>query len=77
MGDNVSDALWNGRRFRRFNVIDDFSLQGDKNNEALRIEIDTSLLASRVVRAFEELIEMRGKTKEIRLDNGLDSSEMY
>ena len=56
MGDNVSDAIWNGRRFRMFNVIDDFSRKGDKNREVLRIEIDTSLTASRVVRAFEELI---------------------
>ena len=62
--DFMSDALWNGRRFRTFNVIDDF------NREALRIEIDTSLPASRVVRAFEELVEMRGKPQEIRLDNG-------
>lgn len=62
--DFMADALWNGRRFRTFNVIDDF------NREALRIEIDTSLPAARVVRAFEELIELRGKPKEIRLDNG-------
>lgn len=35
----MSDALWSGRRFRIFNVVDDF------NREALRIEINTSLLA--------------------------------
>ena len=35
--DFMSDALWSGRRFRTFNVLDDF------NREALRIEIDTSL----------------------------------
>lgn len=62
--DFMADALWNGRRFRTFNVLDDF------NREALRIEIDTSLPATRVVRAFDELVEVRGKPKVIRLDNG-------
>ena len=62
--DFMSDALWSGRRFRTFNVIDDF------NREALRIEIDTSLPAARVIRALDELIELRGKPKRLRLDNG-------
>lgn len=62
--DFMADALWNGRRFRTFNVLDDF------NREALKIEIDTSLPATRVVRAFDELVEVRGKPKVIRLDNG-------
>jgi putative transposase len=62
--DFMADAPWNGRRFRTFNVLDDY------NREALRIEIDTSLPASRVVRAFNELIEVRGKPATIRLDNG-------
>jgi putative transposase len=62
--DFMADALWNGRRFRTFNVLDDF------NREALRIEIDTSLPARRVVRAFDELVEVRGKPARIRLDNG-------
>jgi putative transposase len=62
--DFMADALWNGRRFRTFNILDDY------NREALRIEIDTSLPASRVVRAFNELIEVRGKPATIRLDNG-------
>lgn len=62
--DFMSDALWSGRRFRTFNVIDDY------NREALRIEVDTSLPAARVVRALNELIELRGKPKRLRLDNG-------
>jgi putative transposase len=62
--DFMSDALWSGRRFRTFNVIDDF------NREALRIEIDTSLNAPRIVRALNELIEIRGKPQKLRLDNG-------
>ena len=60
----MSDALWSGRRFRIFNVIDEF------NRECLRIEIDTSLPAARVVRALEELTEVRGVPQSIRLDNG-------
>lgn len=52
--DFMSDALWSGRRFRTFNVIDEF------NREALRIEVDTSLPAARVVRALNELVEVRG-----------------
>ena len=62
--DFMSDALWSGRRFRTFNVIDEF------NRECLRIEIDTSLPAARVVRALDELIEVRGAPQSIRLDNG-------
>jgi putative transposase len=57
-------ALGSGRRFRTFNVIDDFS------REALRIEIDTSLPSGRVIRALDELVELRGKPKRLRLDNG-------
>lgn len=62
--DFMADALWSGRRFRTFNVIDDF------NRESLRIEIDTSLPAARVIRALDELIEVRGKPGRLRLDNG-------
>ncbi len=62
--DFMADALWSGRRFRTFNVIDDF------NREVLKIEIDTSLPAPRIVRALNELIEIRGKPAAIRLDNG-------
>jgi putative transposase len=50
--DFMSDALWSGRRLRTFNVIDDY------NREVLRIEIDTSLPARRIVRALDELVEM-------------------
>ena len=60
----MSDALWSGRRFRTFNVIDEF------NREGLRIEVDTSLPALRVIRALSELVEVRGAPLTIRLDNG-------
>ena len=62
--DFMADALWSGRRFRTFNVIDEF------NREGLRIEVDTSLPAARVIRALNELVEVRGAPLSIRLDNG-------
>lgn len=62
--DFMSDALWSGRRFRTFNVIDDYK------REALRIEIDTSLPSARVVRALDELVELRGRPRCLRMDNG-------
>jgi len=65
--DFMSDALWSGRRFRTFNVIDEF------NREGLRIEVDTSLPAARVIRALNELVEVRGAPLSIRLDNVLNA----
>ncbi len=62
--DFMADALWSGWRLRTFNVIDEF------NREGLRIEVDTSLPAARVIRALNELVEVRGAPLSIRLDNG-------
>ncbi len=62
--DFMADALWSGRRFRTFNVNDDF------NRESLRIEIDTSLPSQRVIRALDELVQLRGAPRRLRLDNG-------
>jgi len=59
----MADALWSGRRFRTFNVMDDF------NREVLRIEIDTNLPARRIVRALDELVELRGRPAALRVDN--------
>ena len=60
----MSDALYNGVRFRTFNVLDDF------NREALAIEIDTSLPSERLVRVFEQLKRERGLPDILRTDNG-------
>ena len=60
----MSDALWDGRRFRTFNVIDDF------NGEALAVEIDTGISAQRVVRILDRIVVWRGLPKRIRFDNG-------
>ncbi len=62
--DFMSDNLWNGKRYRLLNVIDDY------NRQVLAIEADTSLPALRVVRTLERLKEDRGLPKMIRVDNG-------
>lgn len=62
----MSDAMWNGRRFRTFNLVDDF------NREALKIEIDLSLGSQRVVRMLDQGASWRGFPKRLRFDNGLE-----
>lgn len=62
--DFMSDSLIGGRKFRTFNVIDDY------NREALAIEISPSLPSKRIIRKLEEVIEWRGKPKQLRMDNG-------
>lgn len=62
--DFMSDALWDGRRFRTFNVVDDFS------REALAIEVDTGLTAERVVRVLDQVAALRGLPDKLRFDNG-------
>ncbi|CNL34730.1 IS1400 transposase B [Yersinia aldovae] len=62
--DFMYDQLSDGRSVRLLNVIDDF------NREALAIEVDFSLPASRVVQTLEQLIEWKGKAAAIRCDNG-------
>ena len=59
--DFMSDSLYASRRFRTFNVIDDF------NRELLHVEIDTS---KRLIRVFERLRLERGLPKTLRTDNG-------
>lgn len=62
--DFMSDALWCGRKFRTFNVVDDF------NREILAIEIDLSLPATRVIRTLDRIAAWRGYPEKLRLDNG-------
>jgi len=62
--DFMYDTLYYGRSFRTLNVID------ESNREVLAIEVDLSLPAARVVRVMEQLEEMVGLPKAIRLDNG-------
>jgi putative transposase len=62
--DFMSDSSRNQRRFRTFNVIDDF------NREALGIDIAVSLPAGRITRYLDKLAEYHGYPLKIRVDNG-------
>ena len=62
--DFMSDALMCGRRFRTFNVVDDF------NREVLAIDVDLSLPAQRVIRVLERIVAWRGLPAKLRMDNG-------
>ena len=62
--DFMSDSLWDGRRYRLLNIIDDF------NREVLEIEADTSLPTMRVIQVLNRLMFSRGTPKMIRVDNG-------
>ncbi len=60
----MHDALINGRRFRKFNVVDDF------NREALSIEIDLNTPAQRVIRVLDRIVASCGYPLKMRMDNG-------
>ena len=62
--DFMCDTLWDGRRFRLLNIIDDY------NREVLHIETDLSLPTLRLIRVLEYLKEFRGLPQIIRVDNG-------
>ena len=63
--DFVSDALFNGRRFRALTVVDAFT------RECLAIEVDQGLKADAVVATIERLTYLRGTAPaKIRVDNG-------
>ena len=64
LADFMADALSCGRRFRTFNVVDDF------NREALHIEVDTSISSARLIRIFEQLKREHGLPQVLRTDNG-------
>ena len=62
--DFMQDSLWDGRKFRILNIIDDY------NRELLTVETDTSLPTLRVIRVLERLKQFRGLPQMIRVDNG-------
>ena len=64
--DFMHDQLSDGRKYRLFNVIDDYRREG------LAIEAGFSLPSVRVIRELKQLIEWRGKPTVVRCDNGLE-----
>ena len=71
--DFVADQLVNGRRFRVFNVVDDFS------RECLLQVVDFSISGQRLTRELDRLAEQRGLPASIVMDNGpeLTSKAMF
>ena len=64
--DFQSDALADGRRFRIFAVVDDFT------RECLALIADTSLPSLRVVRELDAIVDVRGRPAMIVSDNGTE-----
>jgi putative transposase len=64
--DFVSDSLESGRKFRVFNVEDQFTRRG------LGVEVDTSLPGKRIVRVLDRLVALWGKPAMIVSDNGTE-----
>ena len=62
--DFISDSSRNQRKFRTFNMIDDF------NREALGIDIAVSLPAGRITCYLDKLAEYPGYPRKIWVDNG-------
>jgi len=62
--DFVHDRLANGRAFRAFTAIDDFS------NECIALEIDFSFSGSRVAQIFDRIAGTRALPATIKADNG-------
>jgi len=62
--DFMSDSLVTGRRFRVFNIIDDY------NRQALCTSPGFSMPSIRVVGYLKQAMEVYGKPLELRVDNG-------
>jgi putative transposase len=62
--DFVSDALFNGKRFRALTIVDTYT------RECLAIEVDQGIRGEQVVSVLEGLKAFRGVPKTIRVDNG-------
>jgi putative transposase len=68
--DFLSDAFADGRRFRIFAVVDDFT------RECLALVADTSLPGLRVVRELEAIVAVRGRPDMCVSDNGTEPTGM-
>jgi putative transposase len=68
--DFLSDAMTDGRRFRIFAVVDDFT------RECLCLVADTSLSGQRVARELDGIIAERGRPVLVVSDNGTELTSM-
>ena len=64
--DFLHDVLADGRRFRVFAAVDDFT------RECLALTVDTSISGARVVRELGRVAELRGRPCMIVSDNGTE-----
>ena len=64
--DFMFDVLYCGRKFRTFNVIDDY------NRECLLLEPQYSMPSRKVTQLLDMLAETRGYPEMIRVDNGTE-----
>jgi len=64
--DFMEDRFGYGRKFRTFNLVDEFS------RECPAIEADTSIRAVRVIRVLDRVVEERGLPESILVDNGTE-----
>ena len=71
--DFISDQLFDGRRFRVLNIVDDYS------RVCVGQVVDSSISGERLVRFLEQLRETRGLPDGLVLDNGpeLTSKAMF
>jgi putative transposase len=64
--DFMADALYDGRGFRTFNVLD------EGNREVLAFEVGTSIHSARVIRVLDDLIRLCGRPARVGVDNGAE-----
>jgi len=62
--DFMSDALYDGRRFRLLTLVDNHT------RESLAIHVGQRLRGHDVVRVLEQVVEEHGRPQAIRVDNG-------
>lgn len=62
--DFMSDSLYNGKKFRTLNIIDQY------NRKCLEIAISYSIPSRKVIEILQRTIDEYGKPKGIRTDNG-------
>lgn len=62
--DFMTDTLYDGRRFRTLNILD------EGNREGLAIDAGMSLPSVRVISVLEDLVSLHGAPNALRVDNG-------